>query len=302
MREHAGCRAVDDLAIWREQLFDLVPEVQAHREVAVALLLGKEAGARDLKRLRHTVAAGEVHDDRREMDDGPAESHHAHEDVPAGPRHACKLGHRSLGAVDHVAERPAETDRDVECVVAEPRKVGDVPDYGLDIGHAGLQQLELAGGDVERGHVGSEPEHLEREPAGPGSGVEHLVPRADVSLEHPEVGREARSGRPPVLEACPLLLAVLVEELRRARWIPGAHSRSTSCARSLSPRPESPTRINSASRSRARASACAGSSAGRMPSVRARSWNAPSASSSFATRYSARPLSRRKACSGPTPG
>ncbi len=41
-------------------------------------------------------------------------------------------------------------------------------------------------------------------------------------------------------------------------------------ARSLSPRPDRPTRTSSASRSRARASACAGSSAGMIPSRSAR--------------------------------
>ena len=39
-----------------------------------------------------------------------------------------------------------------------------------------------------------------------------------------------------------------------------------------------------------------------IPSVRARSPNAASASSSVAPTYSARPMSRRNACSGPTPG
>jgi hypothetical protein len=52
--------------------------------------------------------------------------------------------------------------------------------------------------------------------------------------------------------------------------------------KSLSPRPERHTRISSASRSAARASACDDSSAGTMPSVAQRRWNAASASSSVA--------------------
>src|SRR6185312_2377103 len=95
-------------------------------------------------------------------------------------------------------------------------------------------------------------------------------------------------------------------ELRRL--LPGhqvdgqALHRDSTVARSLSPRPERPTRITSASSSSARASACAGSSAGMIPSRSARRWNAASASSSVAGRYSARPESLRNACSGPTPG
>ena len=51
-------------------------------------------------------------------------------------------------------------------------------------------------------------------------------------------------------------------------------------ARSLSPRPERQTTTSSASRSSVRASACELSSAGMIPSVSARRWNAASASSS----------------------
>ncbi len=81
-----------------------------------------------------------------------------------------------------------------------------------------------------------------------------------------------------------------------------AHRAST-CARSLSPRPERQTTIRSASRSSARASACDGSSAGTIPSVRASRWNAVERFLVGARRRrSARPLSRRSACSGPTPG
>src|SRR4030095_13918689 len=76
-------------------------------------------------------------------------------------------------------------------------------------------------------------------------------------------------------------------------------------ARSLSPRPDRLMRIT-ASRpsSRARrvacATACADSSAGRMPSRRASVANAANASSSVAYTYSVRPCSRGQACSGPT--
>ena len=73
-------------------------------------------------------------------------------------------------------------------------------------------------------------------------------------------------------------------------------------SRSLSPRPDRQTTITSPSSSPARARACAGSSAGMIPSVSASLLNATRASSSVAARYSTRPVSRRYACSGPTPG
>ena len=177
--------ALDDLAVRREQLLELLPEVHPHREVAVALVFGEEAGAGDLERLRRPVAPGELDDDRREVDHRTGEPHHADEEVAARPGDARELRDRPLRAVDDVAQRPPEADRHVERVVREAREVGDVADHRLDVGHAGAQQLELPGRDVERGDVGAEPEHLEREPARAGAGVEHPVAGADVALERP---------------------------------------------------------------------------------------------------------------------
>src|SRR5699024_795059 len=76
---------------------------------------------------------------------------------------------------------------------------------------------------------------------------------------------------------------------------------------SLSPRPErltssSASGPSSRPTSRVAASACADSSAGMMPSVRHSSSKACITCSSVAYRHSARPLSRRCACSGPTLG
>src|SRR6202034_4601326 len=76
---------------------------------------------------------------------------------------------------------------------------------------------------------------------------------------------------------------------------------------SLSPRPDrfttmiAPLPISTPSLS-APATACADSIAGMMPSVRHSRRNASIASVSVIGRYSARPLSRSHACSGPTPG
>ena len=76
---------------------------------------------------------------------------------------------------------------------------------------------------------------------------------------------------------------------------------------SLSPRPEMLTMTTSESfifgaRLMHSATACADSSAGIIPSVRASSEHASRASASEAETYSARPLSFSQACSGPTPG
>src|SRR5262249_41160093 len=90
----------------------------------------------------------------------------------------------------------------------------------------------------------------------------------------------------------------LAHEIDRERL----HACASTSARSLSPRAERQTSTSSASRSSARASAWELSSAGMIPSVSARRWNAASASSSVHGRYSARPESRSAACSGPTPG
>src|SRR2546421_9293450 len=79
------------------------------------------------------------------------------------------------------------------------------------------------------------------------------------------------------------------------------HLASTS-SRSLSPRPERFSSTSCSSSSATRANAWAGSSAGTIPSVRARRRKASTASSSEVVTYSARPESRRNACSGPEPG
>src|SRR5579884_3579438 len=76
---------------------------------------------------------------------------------------------------------------------------------------------------------------------------------------------------------------------------------------SLSPRPEMLTTTTSfffirGARLMHSATACADSSAGMIPSMRASKRQASSASSSDADTYSARPVSRSQACSGPTPG
>src|SRR5207247_10518410 len=150
------------------------------------------------------------------------------------------------------------------------------------------------------GDGGAESRQLDREAARAGADVEHMVAGFDEASQVLQVNLEAGSRRASVVEARPFLVAVRVVEGRDVgRVVP--HAPITS-SRSLSPRPERQTRISFSSRSRARASAWAGSSAGRMPSVLARSRKAASASSSVALTYSARPLSRRNACSGPTPG
>src|SRR5579864_1177718 len=76
---------------------------------------------------------------------------------------------------------------------------------------------------------------------------------------------------------------------------------------SLSPRPEMLTTTTSfffirGARLMHSATACADSSAGMIPSIRASKLQASRASSSVADTYSARPVSRSQACSGPTPG
>src|SRR4029077_9913636 len=60
MREDSGGGSFADLAVGSEQLLELLPEVEAHREVAVALALGQDAGVGDLLRLMLHVAACEL--------------------------------------------------------------------------------------------------------------------------------------------------------------------------------------------------------------------------------------------------
>src|SRR5690349_13051496 len=226
VRQDSGGGSVDDLAVRGEELLELLPQVHTHGEVSVSVAFRKDAGARNLKRLRRPVAAREVDEDRREVDHRAGEAHDAHEEVAAGLRDPRELGHRLVRSVDDVAEGAAEADRDVERVVVEKRQVGDVPDDCLDIGYAGPEQIELPRRDVERGHVRAEAQQFECEAARAGAGIENSVAGPDVALEHPDVGGQARPRRAAVLEPCPLALTVVVEELRRAGGIPGAHNRS----------------------------------------------------------------------------
>src|SRR5262249_50542194 len=87
---------------------------------------------------------------------------------------------------------------------------------------------------------------------------------------------------------------------------PRARSDFASAA-SLSPRPDrlittTESLVRRGARLRSRAIACADSKAGMMPSVRASHTNESSASRSVTGAYSARPLSLKYECSGPTPG
>jgi hypothetical protein len=82
---------------------------------------------------------------------------------------------------------------------------------------------------------------------------------------------------------------------------------SPTCGTSLSPRPERLITIKwsfgrCGASSMTFAMACAGSSAGMMPSSRDSSWKAASASSSVADKYFTRPVSCSQECSGPMPG
>src|SRR3954469_23322284 len=108
--------------------------------------------------------------------------------------------------------------------------------------HALPEQFELHRRDVERGHVCTEPLQLQREPPGTATRVEHAVAFSYVAFEHPDVRREARCCRPSVLETCPFALTVLVEELGDRRGTVHAFRRARTSSRSLSRRPESPTR------------------------------------------------------------
>ena len=85
--------------------------------------------------------SGEVDEDRREVDHGAGEAHDADEDVSAGLRDARELRHRLIGPLEDVAERTAEADRDVEGVVLEARKVGDVAEHRLDVRQTRPQKL-----------------------------------------------------------------------------------------------------------------------------------------------------------------
>ena len=99
-----------------------------------------------------------------------------------------------------------------------------------------------------------------------------------IASTSPSAG--ARTSRSSIAK----LIREDVRRRLRGRLIGAAHRASTS-ARSLSPRPLRQTRTYVSSSSRARASACAGSSAGMIPSERVRSRKAASASSSVARTY-----------------
>src|SRR5690606_24360312 len=95
--------------------------------------------------------------------------------------------------------------------------------------------------------------------------------------------------------------------------VDAAHTSSTrlkyraAVSTSLSPRPDRlttmrPSGPSSRPRRSAPARAWEDSTAGMMPSVFDSSWKASIASASVTARYSARPMSLRYECSGPTPG
>ena len=122
----------------------------------------------------------------------------------------------------------------------------------------------------------------------------HSRPSPPVTYGHEQLARRRRAARAGAPRG------VTVECI--------SPSISATCAASLSPRPDSVTSTvepfgTALPASRAsQPIACAGSSAGTMPSVADSSWKPASASSSVAAWYSARPVAASIACSGPTPG
>ena len=141
-------------------------------------------------------------------------------------------------------------------------------------------ELELPGRDVGDDDVRAELRELDREAPRAGADVEHAISVFDESAELSDVHRDALRRRAPVLEPRPLSVAHLVEKGGGVLPLVLLPHRASTSARSLSPRPERQRTISSASRSSTRASACEGSSAGMIPSVRVRRRNASSASSS----------------------
>src|SRR5262249_13255209 len=131
--------------------------------------------------------------------------------------------------------------------------------------------------------------------------IEPLVVEPSGEVRHHQLAARGTAGPQVRLERARLL--------RRLTHVSRSPvSRSAICATSLSPRPESvPSTVEPsgtafpASRT-THAMACADSSAGTIPSVTAKRPNAPTASSSVAAPYSARPVAASCACSGPTPG
>src|SRR5690606_26143711 len=169
----------------------------------------------------------------------------------------------------------------------------------LEAGDAPLQQHHSdAGRQAAAGHLGT---------------VRRIRPVRDL----PAASRNVRRERLPQAESRHAVQGLTWRSARQREQQAGrgqAHAHQTSTpsraamvCTSLSPRPDR-LHSTSASRGSSRASFIAwamawlDSSAGRMPSVRVSLWKAASASSSVTPTYSARPVSLRKACSGPTPG
>ena len=167
--------------------------------------------------------------------------------------------------------------------------LGEQPVADLDLAELAVDLVEVAAAeDLSRLGIGDEEREKRallhpfrqslRHDRSQGVLVEcrHVGPAADVRVL--ESGRDRRG----------ILGRREPEEGRRdGRLRPESRAAATgrqTCARSLSPRPERQRTISSASRSSTRASACAGSSAGRIPSVSASRRNAASASWSVACR------------------
>src|SRR6202041_509776 len=144
--------------------------------------------------------------------------------------------------------------------------------------------------------VGERHADLDEVGAGGGDALEEPRRGLEVGVAGGQIG--AKSGAPFRLQ-------------RGETLFDAAHSVTPRCSAtakmSLSPRPHMfITRRWSRGRLGAIfatcASACAGSSAGMMPSSLLHSWNASSASRSVIETYSTRPRSCSQECSGPMPG
>ena len=179
-----------------------------------ALGLADEPGGGGLLDRRDPVHAGEIEHALLVVRRCADEAHHADEHVPAGPRHARKLGDGRGRAIADVGDRPAEADGRVEARLVEGRQVGDVrDDAGLDrvldtgLGELRAAQLEAGRGRCRRAQrTLPDPRECDRETAGPGAGVEHPVTRPHEPAQVSGVRRRRGERRRPVVEAPPLAL------------------------------------------------------------------------------------------------
>ena len=114
-----AAEAVTTVPCRREELFELAPAEEPHRQVAVVLALGQDARAQDLGARLDAVAADEIEQHRGEVGDGADERHDREQHVAAGARDADELGDALLGAVDEVADRAAVADGGIEAPVVE---------------------------------------------------------------------------------------------------------------------------------------------------------------------------------------